>query len=100
MKNLSGKLGPAVIEKVASFIRGNVKKVAIRVNGVTDLDINREIKGMFQQVVWVTEVEEQRMGEFTIGYPENPLYLANSLHQKRRFRVVDFTPLALTLEWR
>jgi hypothetical protein len=100
MKNLAGKLAPAVLEKVASFIRGNVKRVAIRVKGVADLDTNREIKGMLQQIVWVTEVEEKRMGEFTVGYPENPLYLANSLRQKGRFRVVDFTPLALTLEWR
>jgi hypothetical protein len=100
MKTLAGKLAPAVIEKVASFIHGNVKKVAIRVKGVTDLDTNHEIKGMLRQIVWVTEVEEKRMGEFTVGYPENPLYLANSLRQKGRFRVVDFTPLALTLEWR
>ena len=100
MKNLAGKLAPTVLDKVASFIRGNVKKVAIRVKGVADLDTNNEIKGMLQQIVWVTEVEERRMGEFTVGYPENPLYLANSLRQKGRFRVVDFTPLALTLEWR
>ncbi|MFH2119778.1 MAG: hypothetical protein ABIJ25_05200 [Pseudomonadota bacterium] len=100
MESLSAKLSPVILDKIASFIRGSVKKVAIRVNGVNDLDTNQDIKGMLQQIVWVTEVEEKRMGEFVVGYPENSLYLANSLRQKGRFKVVDFTPYALTLEWK
>ena len=99
MEALSAKLSPVILDKIASFIRGSVKKVAIRVNGISDIDTNQDIKGMLQQIVWVTEVEEKRMGEFVVGYPENSLYLANSLRQKGRFKVVDFTPYALTLEW-
>lgn len=99
LKNLAKKLTPLILDKVASFIQGNVKKIAIRINGVSDLDTNQEIKGMLQQIVWVTAVEERRMGEFVVSYPENPLYLANSLRQKGRFKVIDFTPYALTLEW-
>lgn len=100
MESLAAKLSPVILDKIASFIRGNVKKVAIRVAGVSDLDTNQDIKGMLQQIVWVTEVEEKRMGEFVVGYPENSLYLANSLRQKRRFRIVDFTPFVLMLEWK
>ena len=100
MKNLAKKLTPMILDKVASFIQGNVKKIAIRINGVNDIDTNQEIKGMLRQTVWVTEVEEKRMGEFVVGYPENSLYLANSLRQKGRFKVIDFTPYALTLEWK
>lgn len=99
MQNLAAKLSPVILDRIASFIRGNVKKVAIRVNGVGDLDTHQEIKGILQQIVWVTEVEEKRMGEFVVGYPENSLYLANSLRQKGRFKTIDFTPYALTLEW-
>jgi hypothetical protein len=100
MESLAAKLSPVILDKIASFIRGNVKKVAIRINGVSDIDTNQDIKGMLQKIVWVTEVEEKRMGEFVVGYPENSLYLANSLRQKGRFKVVDFTPYALTLEWK
>jgi hypothetical protein len=100
METLAQKIAPAILDKVASFIKGNVRKVTLRINGVTDLDTNLEIKGMLQRIVWVTEVEEKRLGEFVVGYPENPLYLANSLRQKGRLRVVDFTPYALTLEWK
>ncbi len=100
MESLAVKLSPVILDKIASFIKGSVKKVAIRVNGVSDLDANQDIKGMLQQIVWVTEVEEKRMGEFVVGYPENSLYLANSLRQKGRFTIIDFTPYALTLEWK
>ena len=100
MEELAAKLSTVILDKIASFVRGNVKKVAIRVSGVSDLDTNQEIKGILQQIVWVTEVEEKRMGEFVVGYPENSLYLANSLRQKGRFRIADFTPYALTLEWK
>ena len=100
MESLAAKLSPVILDKIASFIRGSVKKVAIRVNGVSDLDTNQDIKGMLQQIVWVTEVEEKRMGEFVVGYPENSLYLANSLRQKGRFKIVAFTPYSLTLEWK
>lgn len=100
MESLAAKLSPVILDKIASFIRGSVKKVAIRVNGVSDLDTNQEIKGILQQIVWVTEVEEKRMGEFVVGYPENSIYLANSLRQKGRFKIADFTPYALTLEWK
>ncbi|MDO9229379.1 MAG: hypothetical protein Q8M86_03165 [Syntrophales bacterium] len=55
---------------------------------------------MLQQIVWVTEVEEKRIGEFIVGYPENSLYQTNSLRQKGHFKIIDFTPYALTLEWK
>jgi hypothetical protein len=100
LESLAKKLTPVILDKIASFIRANLRKIAIHVNGVKDIDTNQDIKGMLQQMVWVTEVEEKRMGEFLVGYPENPLYLANSLRQKGRFTVVDFTPYALKLEWK
>lgn len=100
MENLAAKLSPIILDRIASFIRGSVKKVLLRIRGVTDLDTNQEIKSILRQIVWVTEVEEKRMGEFVVGYPENPLYLANSLRQRGCFKIVDFTPYALTLEWK
>jgi hypothetical protein len=100
MENLARKLSPVILDKIASFIKGSVKRVAIHVDGVGDIDTNLEIKGMLQQIVWVTDVEEKRMGDFIVGYPENTLYLANSLRQKGRFKIVDFSPYSLTLQWR
>jgi hypothetical protein len=100
LKNLALKLSSIVLDKIAPFIQGNTKKVTIRINGVNDLDTNQEIKGILQQIVWVTDVEAKSFGEFIVSYPENSIYLANSLRQKGRFNIVNFTPYAITLDWR
>jgi len=100
MEDLVEKLSPRILDKAHQFIQGNVKKVRVKVNGVRDLDTNSEVKGALQNTVWVTGVDETGMGEFTVSYPENPLYLANSLHQKGSFTLVSFTPYSLTFNYR
>ena len=99
LKDLAEKLTPKILDKVASYIQGNVKKVNVKVNGVTDLDTNMEIKNILQNIVWVTGVEDKQMGEFIVSYPENSIYLANSIKQKGNFNVVNFSPYSLTLNY-
>jgi len=100
MEDLVEKLSPKVLDNAFKFIKGNVKRVRIKVNGVKDMDTNVEVKGFLQNTVWVTDVEEQQLGEFTVGYPENALYLANSLKQKGNFDLVNFTPYSLVLNYK
>ena len=99
LKDLAEKLTPKVLDKIASYIQGNIKKVFVKVNGVADLDTNMEIKGIFQNIVWVTGVEEKQMGEFTVSYSENTIYLANSIKQKGNFNIVNFSSYSLTLDY-
>jgi len=99
LKDLAEKLTPVILDRVARYVQGNVKKVRIKVADVTDLDTNMDIKGILQNLVWVTEVEEKGIGEFIVSYPENTLYLANSIRQKGRFNVVNFTPYSITLRY-
>jgi hypothetical protein len=99
LKDLAEKLAPKILDKVASYIQGNVKKIFIKINGVADLDTNMDIKGVFQNIVWVTGVEEKQMGEFVVSYPENSIYLANSIKQKGNFNVVNFSPYSITLDY-
>ncbi|HUH66545.1 MAG TPA: flagellar assembly protein T N-terminal domain-containing protein [Syntrophales bacterium] len=99
LKDLAEKLTPKILDKVASYVQGNVKKVSIKVNGVKDLDTNMEIKNTLQNIVWVTGVEDKQMGEFIVSYPENSLYLANSIKQKGNFNIVNFSPYSLTLDY-
>ena len=99
LKDLAEKLAPKILDKVASYVQGNIKKISIKVNGVTDLDTNMEIKNTLQNIVWVTGVEDKQMGEFIVSYPENSIYLANSIKQKGNFDVVNFSPYSLTLDY-
>ncbi|MEI7638882.1 MAG: hypothetical protein WCJ37_16355, partial [Syntrophus sp. (in: bacteria)] len=82
---------------VAHYVQGNVKKIRLQINGVGDLDTNMEIKGILQNIVWISEVEEKKIGEFIVSYPENPIYLANSIKQKGNFTITNFTPYSLTI---
>jgi hypothetical protein len=100
LKDLAEKLTPTILEKVASYIQGNVKKVNITVKGVPDLDTNMEIKSILQKIVWVTGVDEKQMGEFVVSYPENSVYLANSIKQKGNFTVTNFSPYSITLDYK
>jgi len=99
LKNLVENLTPAILEKVARHIETSTKKVRIKVSGVTDLDVNTEVKGILQNIVWVSGVEETQMGEYVVSYPENSVYLANSIKQKGHFNVENFTPYSITLSY-
>lgn len=99
MKELAQNLTPTILDKVAQYIKGNTKKVAVKVKGIDDIDKVLEVKQMLQSIVWVSSVEEMQMGNFVVSYPENTLYLANSIKQKGYLKIVNFSPYSLTLEY-
>jgi hypothetical protein len=99
LKDLAENLTPVILDKMARHIQTHMKKIRIKVNGVTDLDTNMKVKNILQNIVWVSGVEETQMGEYTVGYPENSVYLANSIKQKGRFTVEHFTPYAITFRY-
>ena len=99
MEELAQNLAPIILDKIAKYIKSNTKKVAVRINGVNDLNTVLEVKELLQSIVWVSEVKEKQMGDFIVSYPENTLYLANSIEQKGNFKVVNFSPYSLTLDY-
>ncbi|MFB3926064.1 MAG: hypothetical protein ACE14T_08415 [Syntrophales bacterium] len=99
MKDLAEKITPVILEKVAKYIQGNVKKISVKVNGIPDLDTNMDVKGILQNIVWVTGVEEKSMGEFIVSYPENSIYLANSIKQKGNFKIVNFSSYSIVMDY-
>ena len=99
MKELANNITPAILDKVSQYIKGNTKKVNVKVNGVSDVDTVIAIRQILQSIVWVSEVEEKQMGDFIVSYPENTLYLANSINQKGNLKVVNFSPYSLVLDY-
>lgn len=99
LKDLVENLTPVILDRLARHIETNTKKVRIKVNGVADPDAGMAVKNILQSIVWVSGVEETQMGEYTVGYPENSVYLANSLRQKGNFTVENFTPYSITLKY-
>lgn len=100
LEDLAEKLTPKILDRLAQYIQGNVKSIRVKVAGVNDPDTAMELKGLFQSIVWVTGVEETGMGEFIIKYPENSIYLANSIKQKGNFTITDFSPYSIAISYR
>jgi len=99
LKEVAEKITPKILDKAAQYLQGNVKKIRVQISGIKDLETNMEIKGMLQNIVWVADVEEKALGEFIVTYPENSVYLANSIKQKGNFTIANFTPYSLTLTY-
>ncbi len=97
LKALADRFTPVVMDKLQTYIKNLSKTVIVKVKNVHDISENFRIKEVLQNTTWVTEVREKGLGEFVVGYPENTIYLANSLSQ-RGFQVLEFTPYSITLK--
>lgn len=100
MKDLSQKMTPIVLEKLGQYIKGVAKKIQVKVDGIADINSNFEVKDVLQHLSWVTNVEEKGLGEFVVSYPENTIYLANSIAQKSMFQIVNFSLYSITVKYR
>lgn len=99
LKKIAEKFTPLVLEKISKYIKGIARKVNVKVDGVTDVTANFAIKDILQNTSWVTAVEERGLGEFTVSYPENSIYLANSIEQRGGFKVKKFSQYQLELQY-
>lgn len=99
LKSLAEKMAPAVIDKVSRYIKGVSRRISVDVEGVNDVSTSLSVKEVLQQISWVTSVEEKGLGEFIVSYPENSIYLANSIEQKGSFRISRFTQYKFELQY-
>jgi hypothetical protein len=98
MRDVAENFAPNLIDKISRYVQGSMKKISVTVDGISDLDTNMETKNILQNIVWVAGVEEKSMGKFVVSYPENSLYLANSIKQKGKYKIVNFTQYSIALE--
>lgn len=99
LQDLSEKLTPIILDKVGKHVKGVARKVVVNVSGVTELGDNFAIKEILQNISWVTEVQERGLGEFTVSYPENSVYLANSLLRNSLFKLENFSSSTLSFTY-
>lgn len=99
LRDLAEKVVPAILDKVAKHVKGVSRKIEVKVEGVTAPSDNFAVKEILQNTSWVTEVREHGLGEFLVDYPENPLYLANSLCRKGGLKLVAFSPGVLAFRY-
>ncbi len=99
MTKLAEKLAPVLLDQVGRYIKGKTRKVTVEIKGIDDLDTQFAVKAQLQNIVWVSSVEEKQMGVYVVSYPENTLYLANSIRQKGPFKLISFSPYFLSFAY-
>jgi hypothetical protein len=100
LNDLSEKISPVIMEKLSKHITGIAKKIKVTVRGVNDVNTNFAVKDALQNTAWVTNVEEKNLGEFVVSYPENTVYLANSISQKPDFQILNFSQYSLKIMYK
>ncbi|MBI3398743.1 MAG: hypothetical protein HY026_05880 [Deltaproteobacteria bacterium] len=90
VNNLKEKVSQKIIDAVIKHLQENNKKVKILIENVADVNINISIKEILQGIVWTTGVQEEGLGEFSVEYPEQTVYLAVILSKKKGLKLVNF----------
>lgn len=96
---LADKNIPVIINKLSNHIKGITKKIRVTVTGSPDIGRTLDMKQLLSEIAWVTDIEAIGPNEFKLSYPENTLYLANSLSRDTRLKVTEFAPDRVTLKY-
>ena len=99
MKELAQNIAPTILDRIGQYVKDSTKQVTVKVNDVNDIETVREIKEALQNITWVSEVEEKQMGDFLVSYPENIIYLVNSIEQESNLKVLNFSSSLINLEY-
>lgn len=97
LKNLAEKVTPSISKKINSRIKELGSRITLKISDQKGPAETLALREALQSITWVSEVEALAPGEFSVSYPENPIYLANSL-SRIGFRIVSFTKNRITVK--
>ena len=89
------ELAASAIDLLIADVQRNVKRqttmLRVKVDGVNSVATDRAVRDHLQSITWVSRVESERPGEYSVEYGERPIYLVTSVNRLPGFRVADFT---------
>lgn len=98
MKQLAEKVATKLLATLSKYMDGATKKITVNfIGGSTSLGETLSIKEMLQNLAWVKSVQEIRTGEFLVEYPENTIYLINSILQNPKYKLKEFTQYSVNI---
>lgn len=100
LTKVSESVTPLIINKIAEHTKLSAKRIVVKIDGIPDINTNFEVKDMLSNIAWVNSVEERGLGEFVVKYSENAIYLANSISQHERIKVISFTPFSINVKYK
>lgn len=90
LKNLAELAVPRIMEKIEQRMKDIANRINVTFEGTKSVEETFALRDILQKLTWVSSVDDLGLGRFNATYPENPLYLANSLSQ-RGFRIIEYS---------
>jgi hypothetical protein len=100
LKKLADKTVPTLLERVARHLKGASRKLTVKVDGLAGVEGTLDLRRLLAGVTWVSDVEAVGLDEYRLSYPENSIYLANSLSRQPNLKVVEYSPYRIRLLYR
>lgn len=100
MQALSEKAIPQLLEKFAKQVKGVSRKITVKVEGLDQVADTFDVKQAINGAAWVSDVQATGVNEFLVSYPENSIYLANSLSRNPKLKLASFSPYQIRLSYR
>lgn len=97
LKNLSELAVPVIMAKIDQRMNDLAYKISVTIDGIKTPEQSFTARDMLQRITWVGTVEDGGLGHFRVSYPENPLYLANSLIQ-RGYKIINYSREAIRVQ--
>lgn len=100
MQALSDKVVPQLLEKFAKQVKGVSRKITVKVEGLDQVAETFDVRQAINSAAWVSDVQATGVNEFLVSYPENSIYLANSLSRNPKLKLASFSPYQIRLSYR
>jgi hypothetical protein len=88
------------LDKFSRHVKGVSRKVTVKLEGVEGVDDTLDVKRILNGLAWVSEVQAQGLDQYLLSYPENSIYLANSLSRQPKLRLISYSPYLIRLSYR
>ena len=100
LQSLSDKVIPQLLEKFQKHIRGVSRKITVKVDGLEGVAGTLDMKRVLNGITWVSDVEAVSLNEYLVSYPENTIYLANSLSRQAGLKLSEYSPYMIHLSYK
>jgi len=71
----------------------------VSIDDIPDVGVNLSVKEFLQGIAWTTGVKEEGLGEFSVEYPEDAVYLAATLSKKKGLKLMNFNDFNVKMRY-
>ena len=96
---LSEQLTNEIVYNLNKYMLFKHNVITLIVEDVYSVSENFKIKEELQKLPWVKSVVDLGIGKFKVEYLENPVYLANALENTLNYKVKEFSPTKIVIEF-